>query len=223
MTTRTKLKIVGSLFLLIISISLLAVRTSACDRRLKKGKKHPGSERVQTEPRRPGKGRIWTRKDLRYPWSPPGWRTYRDLENGFELSYPPSSSIFRNPSPDYLVLRISLPIPGDTSLEEKFLRVSVKEGKFSRPCGLWLPEYDSLSKVTINGIEFTRLTVAEGATGDIYEHEAYCTVKDGRGFSLDFVLHSTAPYSDNPPRNFNKNRQTRVFRKIMKSFRFLET
>ena len=148
------------------------------------------------------------------------WKTYRNAKYGFQLKYPARSEKKQPLDSGDELLQVSLPVRWSTSLVEKIMIVKVRE-KEAGQCRLNVPSPDSKVKVTVNGTGFWKRTGRERATGDIYQHVAFSTIIDEMCIILDFVLHSVAPYSDHPKPEYDRESESRVFYKILSTFRLL--
>ncbi|MFW6190792.1 MAG: hypothetical protein ACOC49_04005 [Candidatus Bipolaricaulota bacterium] len=146
------------------------------------------------------------------------WKTFRSEEEGFEFSYPPAGKVQTYSSKERKIVKVNLPVPSGSLLQEKLLLIKVKKDFERYVNGLSDPE--SHKTVYINGRKFVKEKFEEGATGDIYEHTVYSTKQGNRFFVLDFVLHSTNPeIYESPPPDFDRS-EADVFRKILGTFRF---
>lgn len=148
------------------------------------------------------------------------WKTFKSEKYGFRFQYPPDGEVRTSKSSDGKIVKLNLPFTEGTLLQEKLLLV--KTGKDLEQ----FPVYSSGDKnddsVFINGREFAKKVVKEGAAGHKYEHMMYLTYKSTRYFLLDFVLGSTNPgMYESPPPDFGRN-EADVFSRIASTFRFLD-
>lgn len=142
------------------------------------------------------------------------WKTYRNNDYNFVFKYPLGSVII-----DVGTDRIILPIQSGTLLAEKFVNVIA-----GHECEDYYKVLVNESEaVSYNNVEFLKEVYGEGAAGNIYASERYTTIRNGKCISLEFVLHSVNPGNfDNPPPNFNKEEERKVFEQIMSTFMFLD-
>jgi hypothetical protein len=152
----------------------------------------------------------------------PSWYTYANTTYHFQLQFPPGGAVVTNTP---TAARIQLPIVAGTNLAEKYLDISVATGVF--PC--LSPEaagYEpgSLTPVhlTINGLDWTKVSGGEGAAGSYYQWTGYSTGSGDICVSLTFVLHSHPPgvYSTPPP-TFDEPAESAVFGLIVDTFTWL--
>lgn len=168
-----------------------------------------------------------TTRPVRIVIPPPGvetenWPTYRDDEAGFTLKYPPGSEL----SDVDGAVRIDLPFAPGTNLVGKFVVVTAGPvpvgGCASQLVVGHEPGAATTELVLVDGVEFTGASGSEVAAGNWYDWTSYWTVNDGTCIVLDFVLHSTNPYSyPTPPPEFDVARESAVFSAILTSFRWL--
>jgi hypothetical protein len=118
--------------------------------------------------------------------------------------------------------RVNLPIASGTNLGEKYIMVNVVEN--ANPCVSPAVggTQNAPENVTINNIQFVKLTGTEGAAGNVYDWVTYSTVRNTACISLAFILHSTNPgVYTTPPPLFDKNAESAVFATIMNSFNLI--
>lgn len=149
-----------------------------------------------------------------------GWQSFRSDKYGFEFRYPPDGKVQTYSSKEQKIVKVDMPVPSDTLLQEKFLVVKVRKD-FER-CTSSFFKTESRKAVYINDQKFLKEKFKEGATGDIYSHTVYSTKRKKRCFNLDFVLHSTNPevYESAPPDFDSKERI--VFSKIASTFKLTD-
>ena len=143
------------------------------------------------------------------------WNIYENSAYGFSLKFPSGGSIASQTNNE---ARIQLPIVQGTNLSEKFIIVKVTEN--AATCNA--VDYEngvSAGNVVFNGITFLKETGQGIATGNIYDWQAYSTMKGTNCINLVFVLHSTNP--DNwptPPPLFDQAAESAIFPTIMETF-----
>lgn len=145
------------------------------------------------------------------------WKTFRSEEYGFEFKYPRKGQVQTYDDTEGEKVRVDLPVPAESLLQEKFLLVKVKKVSEENPHAP--PGEEPGKLVFINSREFSKKEFEEGAAGHLYEHTIYSTVKGDSRIVLDFVLHSVNPgVFDSPPSGFGW-RETLVFSKIASTFK----
>jgi hypothetical protein len=146
----------------------------------------------------------------------PAPASYQNTKYNFKFNLPSGATI------GYLsdnAGRVNLPLvtPG-TNLVEKYIRVSVEEGK--NPCvstemgGGGTPE-----NVTINNIPFAKQNGQSGAAGSRFDWTAYSTTNNNACISLAFILHSLN--RDNyasPPPAFDMAKESEVIGTTMSTY-----
>lgn len=147
------------------------------------------------------------------------WNTYRNYNFGFELRYPPGSSLALN-LPD--TARLNLPFASGTNLVEKYLEINAQEylGRCLSPLMESLPpEALQLETLVVDPLTFETVSFSEGAAGGRYDWTAYAVHNEAVCVTLDFVLHSSN--LDNfptPPPPFDADLEKRVFEQIVQTF-----
>ncbi len=149
----------------------------------------------------------------------PSASLYQNAKYNFKFTLPTGAAIASQAD---TVGRVNLPIASGTNLGEKYIMVNVVEN--ANPCVS--PAVGATNaapeNVTINNIQFVKLTGTEGAAGNAYDWVTYSTVRNTACISLAFILHSTnlGAYSTPPPL-FDKNAESAVFATIVNSFNWI--
>ena len=149
----------------------------------------------------------------------PSANLYQDAKYNFKFTLPTGATIASQSDNDG---RVNLPISAGTNLNEKYTAVSVREN--ANPCVSPAVggTQNAPENVTINNIQFVKLTGSEGAAGNVYDWVTYSTVRNTACISLAFILHSTNPgVFTTPPPLFDKNAESAVFATIMNSFNWI--
>jgi len=142
---------------------------------------------------------------------------------GFEFCYPPGSTISTGDNAEF---RINLPYQEGTNLREKYLQISYPDP--STDCVSPLAagyQPGSLSEAvrTINGVDFTVQSAAEGAAGSVYEWESYATTRGDACLVLTFVFVSTNPGNYTPPiEEYDPLTERAVVGDLLSTFYWLE-
>ncbi len=137
----------------------------------------------------------------------PGWFRCRTEAGSFEVRIPEGARI-ETASGGWgtLLSRLHLPyFSGGTDLVGKYLDVGILEPADTCPDSAvpgrpadGLPR-DSSELVTVNGVEFIRETVGEGAPGHYYSSLSYSTSRDRTCVSLIFTLETSSALVPVPP------------------------
>lgn len=80
------------------------------------------------------------------------------------------------------------------------------------------------TKVTINGVEFTKLAMSDAGAGNLYETTSYRTVQNDQCYAVEYTIHSTqlANYPvELGIQAYDKTAITELFEGIVQSFKFL--
>jgi hypothetical protein len=142
------------------------------------------------------------------------WLIYCNQDVHFGFKYPPGGG---NITATDTGVRIPLPFTPGTNLAEKYIEVAVLRDVSN--CSSPLAEGNGNvkeSQVTINGLVFKKQTGGDAGAGNIYEWEAYSTLRGDTCVSVGFVLHSTNPQNyPTPPAEFDRAAETAVYQAIM--------
>jgi len=157
-----------------------------------------------------------------------GWKTYRNEKYGFEFKYPKESEILKETEKeDYISVSIRLPFNEGTVLREKKLIIIAKKATW-KECSNLLEVYPlNITKgktVYINNIKFKQEKGFECAMNQCYYFTSYLTTRGDQCFSLNFVFTIANPeVFEFPPPNFDPTEESKVFNKILSTFKFLKT
>lgn len=152
------------------------------------------------------------------------WRVYRNVQYGYELMYPSDARL--NADADGQHTTISLPFTPGTNLQEKYVLVSVGQGRDGCANPLsdgYMPETMQSEDLLLNGIRFQKQSGAKGVGDSWYEWVSYSTMKGQQCVNVDFVLHSTnlGSYYPTPPLEFDRDKETMIFQAILLTIRWL--
>ena len=78
--------------------------------------------------------------------------------------------------------------------------------------------------VTINGVQYTKLTSGDAAAGNRYDTTSYRTVRDGQCYALEYTIHYGNFQNYDPStgvKEFNEPAVTAIMDSIVQSFKFL--
>jgi Ig-like domain from next to BRCA1 gene len=153
--------------------------------------------------------------------TPPASTSYQNSRYGFKFTLPAGATI-ANQTDNLGRVNLPLVTPG-TNLSEKYIQVSVTEGK--NPCVVTDFEGgEAIERVTINNIQFDKQTGQGVAAGNIYDWTGYSTVRNNACIILAFILHSTNPANHaTPPPVFDKAKESEVINTVMNTFSWLTT
>jgi len=148
-----------------------------------------------------------------------GWTICHSQPYGFEVSYPPDSTL-GEVREDYA--RIDLPITPGTNLVEKYLEISASHGAKSCTSPLaqgFDPAAVPTQQVSLQSLGFTRQEGKEGAAGNHYQWVAYSISQGDACISLSFVLHSANPENyATPPAEFDQQQESEIFDQVLATF-----
>jgi len=80
------------------------------------------------------------------------------------------------------------------------------------------------SKVTINGVTYTKLTFSDAGAGNIYDTVSYRTVRDNQCYAIEYTIHSSNIGNYSPDQGitqFDQQKVQQTFDQIAQSFTFL--
>ena len=148
--------------------------------------------------------------------TPAASNSYENSKYNFKFTLPAGSAIANQT--DNLG-RVNLPlVTAGTNLSEKYIQVSVTEGK--DPCAV--TDYEggtAIEQVTINNIQFDKQSGQGVAAGNIYDWTGYSTVRNNACIILTFILHSTNPANHaTPPPVFDKAQESAVIDTVMNTY-----
>ena len=128
------------------------------------------------------------RDELRHSWfrsSQGGWQEFKDYTLGFKLLYPAQARLSREGK----LLRIDLPIEGKTNLRQEYILISVESinGRCKKK-SFALPVIKKSEEVFINGINFRKTILEEGAAGSIYYVLQYDTCYNNKDIEIRCIL-----------------------------------
>ncbi len=149
----------------------------------------------------------------------PSAALYQNAKYNFKFTLPTGAAIASQADNTG---RVNLPISSGTNLSEKYIQVNVVEG--ANPCVSPAVggTQNAPENVTLNNIQFVKLTGSEGAAGNIYDWVTYATTRNNACITLAFILHSVNPNNfPVPPPVFDKNAESAVFTTIMNSYNLI--
>lgn len=142
---------------------------------------------------------------------------------GFGFCYPPDSTVSAGDNEE---LRIDLPFQAGTNLREKYLQISYLDPSTDCVSPLaagYQPGSLNEEVRTINGIDFTIQSAAEGAAGSQYEWESYAATQEDACLVLTFVFVSTNPGNVTPPlEEYDPLMERAVMDDLLSTFYWLE-
>jgi hypothetical protein len=142
---------------------------------------------------------------------------------GFVFCYPLESIISTG---DTNELRIDLPFQAGTNLREKYLQINYPGASMECASPLaagYQPGSLNEEARSINGVDFTVQSAAEGAAGSVYEWESYATTQDEACLVLTFVFVSTNPGNVSPPlAEYDPQTERAVIADLLSTFSWLE-
>ncbi|MEI8337571.1 MAG: hypothetical protein WCF92_00295 [bacterium] len=165
---------------------------------------------------------------------------YQDQLNGFSFDYPKEFSLadketlstqswnFNSTSTGNLLVRVLIPrtIQPKTNFGEAVFDVGIGSDKLSVKDCLVAPEgnFVGVSSSTVNGVDYLVFHYNDAGAGNFYDVTSYHTIKNGKCFVLDSMIHSSniGNYSpDQGINEFNKTLVHNILKNITDSFRFL--
>jgi|GEM_PF-2480553 len=151
-------------------------------------------------------------------YNPPGWNTYSNRWFGVQFKFPPEGELKVSLNQNVLEVRVELPFTSGTLLTEKYLVFQASQ-RFA--CFDFLSSKDVMGNerqfIEVNGTKLEKEVLTEGAAGSVYSSINDSTRADRFYYSLSFVLRSSNPevYPENPPPDFDRQQETKVFSKIL--------
>jgi len=148
-----------------------------------------------------------------------GPTAYQNVKYNFKFALPTGASIA---SQSDNTGRVNFPVAAGTNLLEKYLIVNVAENV--NPCASPVVDGAPISNenVTINNIQFAKLTGQGVAAGNIYDWIVYATTKNTACITLSFVMHSANPgVYTTPPPVFDKSAESAILNATASTFNWI--
>ena len=148
------------------------------------------------------------------------WKVYRNEEYGFEMKYPREGAVYEEKGAEYF--RVFFSLPAISHSVNKILRITIKDS--SLPVyDYWCAMYDIQEKgvVDFGNIRFYKLTGEDGGMSVWNEKTCYFTTRLDKRFEIIGAIEYTK-YEVVSGRDFDPEKESKVFDEILSTFRFIE-
>lgn len=165
--------------------------------------------------------------------------TFTDATKLFSFTYPNSGTLsgelgyamdWRNNTETSGMLLAKVSIPGLIQPKTNFSEARFTVGTSSDATAVKNCLTDNMggssksTLVTINGVQYTKLTAGDAGAGNLYETTSYRTVKNGQCYAVEYTIHSTQLGNYDPSQGihaYDKTAVTNMLESIVQSFKFL--
>ncbi len=153
------------------------------------------------------------------------WKTYKDIDHGFEIKYPEKTSIGGNPNGSPNDILMTLPFQSGTNLMDKSLLIHIISNVNPAECSNPASDSSGIKKtpeiININGIEVKKETGGDVGAGNQYKSIDYSIAKGNTCFKLTFNLHTVTAQNFQPPvLEINKAKELQTFDRMISTFKF---
>lgn len=150
------------------------------------------------------------------------WLTYTNSGYGFQLLYPPGSSLV--PTGTVSFTGITLPVAGGTNLVGKKLGIYVQVGSptCQSPMNGFTNPAATRANIAINGLNWVNQALGGAPIGASSDWTSYSTDSGGVCVSLGFtVSFQNPPSGTGGPPAYNKAAESQSFLQIVNTFKWL--
>lgn len=162
------------------------------------------------------------------------WTTSKNTALGYELSYPKGAMMYKAGT----VAETGMLNPNKKIKKDRFVVTSdyTKGTNLASDSGVTIEVYDSTQlcqaeyvpenftaapSVTINGNTFSVATSEGVGAGNLYRHQLYKTIKDGKCYVAIAITHSTSvgAYPVGEVTEYNKAELMEIYNKVIATFK----
>ena len=165
--------------------------------------------------------------------------TFTDASKMFSFTYPNTGTLsgslgydtnWRAGTQESGMLLASVSIPGSIEPKTNLGDSKFTVGTSSDPTAVakCLTENEEGSSkgtvVTINGVQYTKLTMSDAGAGNLYDTTSYRTVRNGQCYAIEYTIHSSELGNYDPSQGisaYDKTSVMNMFEGIVQSFKFI--